>query len=74
MGNSFNPKDEEMIEGIRQANIYLSNLLTCLPSEEEESLIEKNKLVISALDKIMRKDLPPSFMISFLLLLIRLCN
>lgn len=74
MGDSFDPKDEDTIEGIRQANIYLGNLLTALPAEESDELIQSNKLVVSALDKILRPDLPSNFMASFLLLLIRMCN
>ncbi|EAS03305.2 hypothetical protein TTHERM_00537400 (macronuclear) [Tetrahymena thermophila SB210] len=74
MGDTFNPKDEDMIESIRQANIYLGNLLTYTPEDESDEIIEKNKSVIQALDKIMVKGLPSNFMVSLLLLIMRLCN
>ncbi|KAL4491936.1 hypothetical protein ABPG72_008357 [Tetrahymena utriculariae] len=74
MGETFNPKDDDMIESIRQANIYLGNLLTYIPEEENDEIAQKNKSVIQALDKIMVKGLPSNFMVSMLLLIMRLCN
>lgn len=46
---SFNPADNEGLDSIRQANIYLANLMTSIPDEETDEIVNENKKVIAAL-------------------------
>jgi hypothetical protein len=49
LGREFDVKDPESTNAIRQANIYLANLITAVPEEETPETIEENKRVIKNL-------------------------
>ncbi len=74
LGEEFDPNDTETLESIRQANIYLGNLLTSLPDDEDDNLLQDNEKVICTLEKIFKKDMPINFLASVLLLIARMAN
>lgn len=69
---------KETLESVRQANIYLSNLLTSLPDEETEAMLLQNREVVAALEVFLEQcggsSMPIDVLASILLLVCRLCN
>lgn len=60
---------------MRKANIYLGNLLSVKPEDEDQETLEESLLVIDCLQNFSnlgKYDL--NFLASFLLLVSRLCN
>lgn len=73
MSQNFDPNDDDSIDAIRQANIYLGNLCTAV-EEETEEIIADNENVIKALEKIFDENSPIELIASILLLVSRLAN
>lgn len=71
--SAYKKTNEKSVDELRKANVYLANLL-CVPASEDESkVIEGNKNLIIALEKVFPNSLEnPEFLASELLLVARL--
>ncbi|KRX04110.1 Armadillo-type fold [Pseudocohnilembus persalinus] len=73
----FDPTDQESMEALRQANIYLGNLFTAEPDEEMEEnqdFIRQNYEVVKTLEKCFDHSLPIDSLAANLLIVGRLAN
>jgi uncharacterized protein (UPF0147 family) len=71
--SAFKKSSEKSVEELRKANVYLANLLCVPPPEDESKVIEGNRNLISALEKVFPNSLEnPQLLASELLLVARL--
>lgn len=73
MSETFDPNDDDSIDSVRQANIYLGNLCTAV-DEETDDMISDNQKVITAIESIFDENSPVELVASILLLISRLAN
>ena len=73
--SNIKPNNEQALEELNKADVYLANLLTMPPPEDESKVIESNKNVIKAIEKQLPVSLEnPELLASNLLLVSRLAN